>query len=287
LPDRATHQAADFAGRMRGTDRGEAGYRNQIDWWKKHLARPRRWLPWRAPPSGLDRIIRRPRRVPASNIESGIVRVPVPPALMESLNQLRRDQRTTLYVIWLAAIAMLVCRENGESELPVGTYVTTRRGLAMKDVIGFWTNLVVVKVTCDFTASGSAWLKRIEQELTEMRARSLVPYDDIRHELADGRRMVPVRVIVDTPLGYGREDAIFAGITIRWADIPPSQSVPGVPTISLDRTDDRQTLRFEFDPHRYDPAKVRAFIDRLMKILTALPGQIDRPAGELLDRALR
>ena len=95
--------------------------------------------------------------------------------------------------------------------------------------------------------------------------------------------MLPVQAIVDAPLGYGREDMSFAGLTFRWSRLPRPREIPWGFGIFLERAEGGQICRVEFDARKYDPARIRDFTADLLKLLQVLAEAPHRPLKQLLS----
>ena len=118
-------------------------YQERVAWWKEHLA-------------GLSSLeLPRARRVQtgAPNYHGIAQELSVPSALTARLKELSRDLHCTLYTVLLTAWATLLHRYSSQSDFAVGTLTNGRDLPELQNLIGFFTNTVLLR--CDLSGNPS------------------------------------------------------------------------------------------------------------------------------------
>ena len=64
-------------------------------------------------------------------------------ALARRLRALAQQQRVTTYITWLSALVALISDETKQPDVIVGTYMTNRRRVEVRDMLGYFVNFVI------------------------------------------------------------------------------------------------------------------------------------------------
>jgi Condensation domain/TubC N-terminal docking domain len=131
---------SDYA-RWQRERRADGSYQEDLAWWKQHVAG--------IPPLALPGA----RRVIASvpNYHGAAQDLSVPPALAARLRDLAREQHCTLYTVLLTAWVTLLHRYTSQSDFAVGTATSGRDRPELQNLIGFFTNTVLLR--CDLSGN--------------------------------------------------------------------------------------------------------------------------------------
>ena len=163
---------------------------------------------------------------------------------MQHLNWLRRNEATTTYMVWLAALVALLAAETGQSDIVIGTYVTTRRGAELQKMMGDFTNLAELRFHCDHVMSFRDWLSEVRFWVTAAEARSEISHEELRKELHQlGVTLPEVQVIFGAPMGYARMDRHFAGLRLTLPESAPVAVMPWGFSMFLVETNGQQRVR--------------------------------------------
>src|SRR5206468_8507342 len=128
-------QYADYAAWQRKWMEGEA-IQQQAEYWRKNLA-------------GVPELLELPtdRVRPAKQDYAGaVVEWALDEEVTAGLKELSRRHGTTLYMTVLAAWAVLLGRLSGQQDVVIGTPVANRGQLEIENLIGFFVNMLVVRV---------------------------------------------------------------------------------------------------------------------------------------------
>ena len=154
-------QYADYASWQRQWLQGEV-LQEQLRYWKEQL---------RAAPATLELPTDRPRPARAS-FQAAAEYLQIPPQLTEGLQRVAREERTTLFMVLLAAYQLLLSRWSGEKDVVVGSPIAGRRRKELEGLIGFFVNTLVLRTNLSGNPGFRELLGRVKdvaRELTRTR----------------------------------------------------------------------------------------------------------------------
>jgi hypothetical protein len=274
LPQEELLQYADFAVWQRRTFTPDGRrWREEIEWWRQNLdgAPSRTPLPFA-------------RRTPDERaaVEDGVVDLGLPPEVSAELEGLRRKEGATFFMMRAAAYLALLASSTGANEVVVGTYVSTRRLSQTKDMFGFFSNLVTLRIRFHADASFRHWLSEVRPAVIEMSAHSEVPYEELCEDLRASDVTPPELTSI-----FSATDPMPR---IRFADLEMTPlrrvfgSMPWGFTMGVDRNWEAERCMARFDARIHDPDAVRSFVERYGRLLESICADPDRPLGDLLPR---
>ena len=215
-------QYADFAVWQRGWLRGEA-LDAQLAYWTDRLAD----VPV------LDLPTDRPRP-PVRSSAGGVVEFEVPEATVDGLRAVARAGHATMFMTLLAAFDVLLARSAGQEDIVVGSPVANRDRAETLDVVGFFTNTLVIRTDLSGAPDFRALLKRVRETTLGAYAHQDLPFARLVSALRPGsgaEEMPLFRVVFEL------EHARAAHETLR---------LPEAEVVSLPRAPGaRRTLRSE------------------------------------------
>ncbi|WP_243708049.1 non-ribosomal peptide synthetase/type I polyketide synthase [Luteimonas arsenica] len=128
-------------------------------------------------------------RPPLATGRGGSEFVTVEGALAERLRQLGRDNGATLFMTLLAAYFAFLHRSTGQRDLVVGLPVRSQMAEQLRDVIGFFVNVLPMRLRLDPDWTFRQLLEQVRGEMLECFAHPDVPVERLVHELALPRDM--------------------------------------------------------------------------------------------------
>lgn len=270
-------QYGDYAAWQRKyLDTAGRNYHNAIVWWTTYF---------QDLPHMPDLPFKRPEILVGVDPSAGSLRRSIEPELMERLRRLQRDTGTSLYKIWLAGFLTVLALETNCSDVVAGIYVTNRRHRQLRNLIGDFSNTVVLRVRVEADRSFRELISRIGDAVVAIEEYSEIPYETLSKELQKRNVAVPqIRAIVAAPLGSLFEERRFADLRLgRYRRLKPS-TMPWGFSVGFRERDEDYLWVIKFDARLYDPSLVEIFLDRLYELLGSVSRQPELRLDEIRFR---
>jgi amino acid adenylation domain-containing protein len=203
LPDLPL-QFADFAlWQVQGPSEGLL--EEDIRFWKEHLAEI---------PEELE-IPRDRERPPLQTFAGDACGITLP---MEKVAALKQCGRSTLYMTLLAAFAVLMHRHSGQDDIVVGSPIANRQDERLEGLIGFFANMLVMRVRVEPNASFRELLDRVREFALEAYRHQDVPFERLVEELSVERSLnrTPVFQVI-----FALQNAFSGTQELRGLEIEP------------------------------------------------------------------
>ncbi|AEU37567.1 non-ribosomal peptide synthetase [Granulicella mallensis] len=263
-------QYADWAVWQRGLDlSGSIGY------WKKVLATPPAPLVLAGAPAPKER-----------GDAQQVVRA-MPRKLAEALTGYARDRRASLFMVLTAGWALVSYRRTRVADLLLGTTVAGRERLELEPLIGFFINIVALRLHLDGDPNGHELVDRVRRTILDGFEHQSVPFERLLAEVeglrqSDGGSPVPIMLRhqnyrqADVRYWAGNLEAlVFEGNRIRQATSDLDLQYFGE-EVEL-------TVAAEFDSARFDAAEVGALLDELEIVLGRLVAEPSSRLSQLIE----
>ncbi|WP_082393480.1 non-ribosomal peptide synthetase [Nocardia arizonensis] len=242
----------------------------QLDYWTRELAGVPEVL---ALPTDRPRPSRRDMR-------GGTVDFAVDAQLTAGLRRLAEEYGTTLFTVVHAALAVLLAKLSGGTDIAIGAPVAGRGARELDDLIGMFVNTVVLRTEVDPKASFADLLRQARERDLAALTHADVPFDQVVESMGRARSGAysplfqvmftfqnlpsgPVELpgleveVLDPDLGEAKFDLQLTGIERFGADGAPA---------GLD-------LRFGYAADLFDAATADRCGQRLLGILTTVAAQ--------------
>jgi amino acid adenylation domain-containing protein len=175
LPDLPI-QYADFAAWHRSWLSGEVLDR-QLDYWRRQL---------HGAPVVLELPADRPRPA-VQSFEGALLPFALPVPLVQALRALAQDSGGTLFMVSLAAFALLLHRITGQDDLLVGSPIAGRTRGELEPLVGFFINTLVLRIDLKGDPSFLELLGRVRETTLGAFAHQDLPFDRLVEELRPDR----------------------------------------------------------------------------------------------------
>jgi len=171
-------QYADFAAwqRQRLQDVSLRGLRS---YWMRQLDR----LP-EALEMPTDRV-----RPPVQSFKGSTVRRELPRHLTEGVRQLGEDEGATLFMTTLAVFEILLHRYSGSDDVVIGTPIANRMQSELEEVIGFFTNSLVLRTDLSGNPTFRDLLDRVREVCLDAYSHQEMPFEKLVAELNPERQL--------------------------------------------------------------------------------------------------
>ena len=255
---------------------------SQLDYWQDELA-------------GIPEETRLPadwHRPAVPTHRGGFARFTVPAATHSRLRELARAEGASLFMVAHAALATLLTRTGGGTDIVLGTPVAGRHDAALEDLVGFFVNNLVLRTDTSGDPSFTTLLRRVRETDLAAYAHADVPFEYLVDAL-DPERSLARHPLFQVMLAYENRSGGEIGL-------------PGVTTTTVPTTGDaaKFDLTFtlaeregsdgvegvlEYARDLFEPATAEALAARFVRLLTAVAADPQSPLHrlELLTEAER
>ncbi len=148
----------------------------QLSWWRQHLD---------GAPAAVELPADRPR--PPRVGRSGALSDHLPASLEAGLSQLGRRHGATLYMVLLAAFSALLPRLGSGRDLVLGTPVANRRHRGLEGLIGFFINVLAVRLQPARDVDFATWLQQVRQLTLDVYDHQDLPFERLVEALQPAR----------------------------------------------------------------------------------------------------
>jgi non-ribosomal peptide synthetase component F len=115
-------------------------------------------------------------------------------ALLNSLNQLSRQEDVTLFMVLIAGLQVLLHCHTGQDDIVVGSNIANRNRKETEDLIGFFVNLLVLRTKLSGETAFRELLRQVRKVTLGAYAHQDVPFEKLIEELQ------PERALSRTPV---------------------------------------------------------------------------------------
>ncbi|NEW45917.1 amino acid adenylation domain-containing protein [Nocardia cyriacigeorgica] len=238
-------------------------------------------------PEGLDLPMDRPRPAVASLNGSALQRV-ADADLHRGLITVARQHRATVFMVMRTALAVMLGRLSGTTDIAIGVPMTNRAEPALDDVVGMFVNTTVSRTRIDPGERFTTLLDRTRERDLVNFAHSDVPFEQVVDAVG------PVRSPGRHPLyqvGFAFQN--FAEAELDLSDVQFSAFEVDTRTSKTDLhiavVDSRKAdgspgpiaIRFTYATDLFDESTVRRFLDTYLHLLHQIASGSDAPVGDL------
>jgi amino acid adenylation domain-containing protein/non-ribosomal peptide synthase protein (TIGR01720 family) len=206
----------------------------------------------------------------------------LPPAVVAAVEAAARNAGVTVGTLVQGAWALLLARATGEEDVVFGTVVSGRpphlRG--SESMVGLFINTLPVRARIEERETLSAWLRRLQEQLLEMRRFEHSPLAEVQ-KWSGVRPGEPLFQTLAAFENYPRDASFLRGMeglevrdmqVFERTNYPLSLAV--VPLSGLE-------LRLGWDCRYYDLEAAERLLSDLRTLLEAMPAGLERPVEEL------
>jgi amino acid adenylation domain-containing protein len=264
-------QYKDFAVWQRGQMEGEAAARHREAW----LARFADGVPQ------LD--LPQDRARPAAPSGRGAMVAEILDApLSDALRALAREQQTTLFAVLASALALLLARRSGRRDLVIGTPVAGRNHIDLEGQVGFYLNLLPLRIRIDGNASVRALVRDAAGIAAAGQDHQDYPFDLLAEQLGAGRDaarhpLFDVLLILQNNEPMRKE---MGGVRIEELPEQSASSKTDLNFMIEDRP--RLELKLEYAADLFDGATAASLAADFVRVAAAMAERPDAPVNDVL-----
>jgi amino acid adenylation domain-containing protein len=252
-------QYADFAFWQREFLQGET-LAHHLEYWKRQLDG--------APPLLLPTDYPRP---PVQTFRGSYETFVVPADLTASLYALSRREGVTLFMTLLAAFQTLLYRFAQQSDITIGADIANRNRVETEGLIGFFVNMMVLRVDLSDAPNFSELLQRVRRICLEAYTHQDVPFEKLVEELQPERNLSsnPLFQVVFVLQNAPMPPLELPGLTISPLAVD-SEMVQFDLILSITEVDDELRGRLSYDVDLFVPATIKRLAQHFQVLLESI-----------------
>lgn len=269
LPDLPI-QYADYAVWQRKWLQGEVLER-QLSYWQKQLGGD---LPVTELPTDRSR--------PTTQNFRGTYRfVKFPKPIMEGLEALSRSEGATLFMTLLAAFQTLLSRYSGQEDVIVGSTTAGRNRAEIEDLIGFFTNTLMLRTNLSGNPSFRELLRRVREVTIGAYAHEDVPFEKLVEEL-DPERILSRKLLsrVRFALDNAPQPLHFPGLTLSRFEYDGGMARYDL-ALFMEKSEQGLSAYWTYKTDLFDEATITRMSNSFETLLSSIVARPDAPLSAL------
>jgi amino acid adenylation domain-containing protein len=167
-------------------------YADYAAWQREHLSVTRQIDYWRQQLAGAPALLELPTDRPRPAVQrfaGDTLTVHYDAALGRRLKQLADQSGVSLYMLLLAAYAVLLMRHSGQRDIVVGSPTANRARSEVEPLIGFFVNTLMLRLPLAADQSFADFLAEVRRRALEAYAHQDVPFEQLVEELRPQRNL--------------------------------------------------------------------------------------------------
>ncbi|WP_457033053.1 amino acid adenylation domain-containing protein, partial [Kitasatospora sp. P5_F3] len=228
------------------------------------------------------------RRPAVASGAGGLAPFRIPAELHRRLAALARAEHATLFMALHAGLAALLCRLGAGTDIPLGSPVAGRSDTATDDLVGFFVNMLVLRLDVSGHPGFRELLARARATDLEAYAHQDVPFERLVEVLNPERSLSrqPLFQVGLALQNMPREDLALPGLSAEFLPVDPGTARWEL-TVTLA---EQQTAAgepdgiegfIEYSSDLFDPGTVRDIADRYVELLRQAVADPEQPVTRL------
>ncbi|WP_255182507.1 non-ribosomal peptide synthase/polyketide synthase [Rhodococcus sp. 06-1460-1B] len=227
-----------------------------------------------------------------SSYRGGNIRLTLDAQTHARLGAVARANQSSLFMVLHSALAVLLSRLSGETDIAIGTPVAGRGEAALDDVIGMFVNTLVLRTEIDPGAAFTELLARTRNTDLSAFAHAEVPFERLVEVLDPPRSAArhPLIQVMLTVQNMEQTELELPGLTVRGVDLDVETAKFDIQfTFTENQADGTSAIDVTFARDLYDEDTARAFGERLIRVLESVGTDAEQPVGDIpvMDTAER
>ncbi|MEV6824241.1 amino acid adenylation domain-containing protein [Amycolatopsis sp. NPDC051102] len=223
----------------------------------------------------------RPRPARSTN-RGGAVPFTVPASVHRGLRELAHRSSTSTFMVLQATLAALLTRLGAGTDIPLGTPVAGRTDHALEDLAGFFVNTLVLRTDTGGDPTFRELLARVREADLAAYAHQDLPFEHLVELLNPPRSLArhPLFQVMLAVYHSGSEPERLLGLDAAYRDTGLRQAKFD---LSFDLVETAEGIEgdLEFSLDLFDEPTARTLTERLVRLMTAVVADPDRPLSRL------
>ncbi|MFR9750892.1 non-ribosomal peptide synthase/polyketide synthase [Nocardia sp. 004] len=250
----------------------------QLDYWRRTLDRL---------PEQLELPTDRPRP-PVSSYRGATHRLRIDSDLHSELRELARKRETTLFSTVHAALAILLARLSGSSDIAIGTPVAGRGEAALDRLIGMFVNTLVLRSAVDSRSRFETVLDAVRDQDIDALSHADVPFERLVEVLAPARarNRHPLFQVALTFQNFALPDIELPGLRVSMHDFDSPAAEFDIQFTVLESNDkdgraDGMQIEIRYATDLFDAATIAVLGRRFTQVLAAIAADPTVVVGDI------
>ncbi|WP_330256991.1 amino acid adenylation domain-containing protein [Nocardia sp. NBC_00565] len=233
----------------------------------------------------------RPRPVVASN-RGATIDYTLDAELMQVLEGFARQRSSSLFMVIHGALAVLLARLSGTTDIPIGTPIAGRGAAELDDVVGMFVNTLVLRTEIDLDESFTDLLGRIRQIDLDAFGHAEVPFEQLVDQLAP-QRSQSRHPLFQVMLAFQNLEQVkleLPGLDVSVVDLPNEVSRFDLQIVLSDNHDSGEmAVAVTYATDLFDAVTIDSLMHRWIRILESVAADPPVAVGaiEILESAER
>lgn len=193
----------------------------------------------------------------------------------KELEHFSKTQNVTLFNILISTFSVLLARYSGQTDIAIGTPVANRRASQLESLIGYFANILILRVRLDTDAGFATLVQENQARILRMLDNQDVPFEILVEKLN------PERSLSYSPLFqvmFAMQHAAISATSIGDLTAGPLPANPNVDdcgvsrfdlTLNVVQTDSALTLELEYSTDLFERATITRFLQHYQQLLNA------------------
>ncbi len=221
-------------------------------------------------------------RPPVKSFRGGFVRSRIPPAVVQRLRAFSATERVSVFVSLLTTLDILLARYSQQSDITTLVPFASRERFGGDDVMGYFANVVVLRVEVESSLSARALLKRVGAEIMNGLSTQDVPFEKVISRLRPDRSQShdPLASVGVSFLPRSGTALELPGVEARFDEVPSGGAKFDLQVFIAETADDL-TFCIEYNADIFDRSTIERMVGHYRALLDALLSDPTRAIGEL------
>ncbi|GAA5043787.1 amino acid adenylation domain-containing protein [Nocardia callitridis] len=206
----------------------------------------------------------------------------------DDLNHLAREHNSTLFMVVHAALAVLLARLSGDSDIAIGTPIAGRGERALDDLVGMFVNTLTLRLPVRGQTSFAELVEQARETDLSAFANADLPFERVVEVVAPGRATTN-NPLFDVMLSFQNNEQPtleLPGLTVSALDTDTVAAkfdlqVNVLPQHEADGSTGELNTVITYATDIYDESTVRAIAGRLERILRAVAADARILVGDI------
>ncbi|NEW54950.1 amino acid adenylation domain-containing protein [Nocardia cyriacigeorgica] len=204
--------------------------------------------------------------------------------LHAALERVAAEHDATLFMVVHAALAVLLARLSGTTDIAVGTPVAGRGEAELDELIGMFVNTLVLRTEVDSAAGFDALLREVRGTDVAAFGHADVPFERLV-ELLDPVRSAarhPLFQVMLTFQNLAQTELALPGLTVSAVDLDVAVAKFDLQVTIAEQPDAAgMSAVFTYATDLFDATTVRSFADRFRRVLAAVAADAGTVIGDI------